>query len=266
MIGVLELEFLLKKYGVDSSVIVNNNGNVLEYGEYLEIKKVLDYLILEVGLNSKKIEKCPSVLYYNVNAVRRNYEFLTSSEISISSINNCLHVLSTDPNELEECYDYVLSKYGVDILNKQTSILKWPLAKIKRYETLFGDVLEPSALLSAIFYQKEEDEVFRIINVCKKYNFKIEGNVFKGTPVDIDNIIKICRDNDIEISGSMFRRSYAEVENIIRICKENNIEITGTVFRRSDKELEDLLVVSKKYNIKFSFSFIFSHKNRTFSL
>ena len=41
-----------------------------------------------------------------------------------------------------------------------------------------------------IFYQKEEDEVFRIINVCKKHNLKIEGYVFKGTSVDIDNIIK----------------------------------------------------------------------------
>ena len=122
MIGVFDLEVLLKSYGINCDNILDNNDKILSMGEYLGIKKVLDYLVLEIGLPIKNIEKCPSILYYNVDAVCTNYEYLRSTGITIDNVNNCLHILSTDPVDLSACYEYVLNNYGLEVLNKQTSI------------------------------------------------------------------------------------------------------------------------------------------------
>ena len=117
MIGVFDLEVLLKNYGIDYEKVLENNEKILSLGEYSDIKKVLDYLILELGLPTKNIEKCPSVLYFNVNAVRTNYEFLSSTGITMDNVNNCLHILSTNPNDLRDCYEYILNNYeGANLL------------------------------------------------------------------------------------------------------------------------------------------------------
>ena len=57
MIGVFDLEVLLKNYGIDYEKVLENNEKILSLGEYSDIKKVLDYLILELGLPTKNIEK-----------------------------------------------------------------------------------------------------------------------------------------------------------------------------------------------------------------
>ena len=57
MIGEITLEALCNQYGIDSSKVIRNNQNVLDFGEYLEIKKVLDYLVKELGISTKNLEK-----------------------------------------------------------------------------------------------------------------------------------------------------------------------------------------------------------------
>ena len=76
MIGSYELDELLSKYGVDASKVVSKNDNVLTYGEYQEIKNVLEFLVRECGISARNIEKCPSILSYNTQNIRENYEFL----------------------------------------------------------------------------------------------------------------------------------------------------------------------------------------------
>ena len=69
MIGVYTLKMLCEKYGLSSEKLVNKNNNILEYGKYHEIDKTLDYLVNELHINASNIEKCPSVLYKNVDAI-----------------------------------------------------------------------------------------------------------------------------------------------------------------------------------------------------
>ena len=88
MIGVFDLEVLLNSYGIDHEKVLDNNEKILSIGEYSGIKKILDYLLLEVGISAKNVEKCPSVLYFNVDAVRINYEFLSSTGITMDNVNN----------------------------------------------------------------------------------------------------------------------------------------------------------------------------------
>ena len=123
MIEEYNLKLLCDKYGVSADNIVNKNNNILSKGEYEDIDKTLDYLINELKVNKKNIEKCPSILYRNVNAIKDNIDFLKQNNVSFSTIESCLHVLSSEPNSLKDTYDYVEENYGVESINKTTSIL-----------------------------------------------------------------------------------------------------------------------------------------------
>ena len=63
MIEAYTLESLLKKYGIDATKVINKNNNILEYGEYQDIDKTLNYLVKELHINARNIEKCPSIMY-----------------------------------------------------------------------------------------------------------------------------------------------------------------------------------------------------------
>ena len=136
MIGEYTLERLCQKYNIDSKKLVNNNNNILTYGEYIEMDKTLNYLCNELKIVSKNIEKCPSVLYRNVNAIRNNVEFLKQQQISFNEVEECLHGLSSKPEEVKKTYDYVLNNYDLHNLNKITSILSCPVDIIKEVESL----------------------------------------------------------------------------------------------------------------------------------
>lgn len=110
MIEEYVLSDLLKQYGIDDKNVMKKNDNILDKGKYYNIKYSLDYLINELHISPKSIEKCPSIMYLNVYAIKTNYEFLVNNYIRINDIETCLHVLSTEPNQLRETYKYVLKK------------------------------------------------------------------------------------------------------------------------------------------------------------
>lgn len=130
MIEKYELSILLKKYGINPKKVIDKNENILTYGEYIDINNTLDYLVNELNINIIYIEKCPSIMYLNVSSIKSNVKFLKKNKIRFSSVENCLHVLSTTPEQLEETYEYVERKYGVNAIEKITSILKVPNDKI----------------------------------------------------------------------------------------------------------------------------------------
>ena len=60
MIGVDLLKLLLERYGIDPNKVIKNNENVLVKGNYDEIESVIKYLIGELKISPKNIEKEPS--------------------------------------------------------------------------------------------------------------------------------------------------------------------------------------------------------------
>ena len=70
MIEQTDLMKLLESYKIDYKKVINDK--VLDKGEYFGIKSVLEYLVNELKIYPKNIEKCPSILYLNVNEVRKN--------------------------------------------------------------------------------------------------------------------------------------------------------------------------------------------------
>ena len=123
MIGQYTLMMLCKKYGISSDKLVNKNNNILTYGEYQDIDSTLDYLVNILKISSNNIEKCPSILYRNVNNIREKFNFIRNCNIHFSNIESCLHVLSSESMELKATYEYVKENYGLDIINRLTSIL-----------------------------------------------------------------------------------------------------------------------------------------------
>ena len=123
MIGEYTLKILCDKYNISSENVINKNNNILTCGEYLDIDKTLNYLINELKVSKKNIEKCPSILYRNVDAIKKNIDYLKQQNISFSSIESCLHVLSTEPIDLKDTYKYIEENYGIEAINKNTSIL-----------------------------------------------------------------------------------------------------------------------------------------------
>ena len=123
MIGEYTLKILCDKYNISSKNVINKNNNILTYGEYLDIDRTLNYLINELKVSGENIEKCPSILYRNVDAIEKNIDYLKQQNVSFSSIESCLHVLAAEPIDLKDTYKYIEENYGIETINKNTSIL-----------------------------------------------------------------------------------------------------------------------------------------------
>ena len=186
MIEVYRLEDLLKKYGIDTNKILSKNNKILDRGEYQDIDRTLNYLINEVGISPRNIEKCPSIMYYAIDNIRGNYEFLIKQGVNISSIETALHILNTEPKILKETYYYVLDNYGNEYINSSTTILKVPVDRVIAIEKILSD---KSLILSAACSWNSVDEIEKIIKICKKYNIPITGSIFLRTADELEKSI-----------------------------------------------------------------------------
>ena len=247
MIEQTDLMKLLESYKIDYKKVMTDK--VLDKGEYFGIKHVLEYLVNELKIYPKNIEKCPSILYLNVNEVRKNYEFLKQQKININDVETCLHVLSTDNKDLKETYYYVLENYGLMTINRITSILRCNKDRIIDIEK-YG--LSKDVTISASVSRRTIYEIEKIIRICKKYNIEITGSVFKQNANEIEKIIEVCKKYNIEITGSVFLKSAEEIEKIIEVCKRYNIEITGRVFLKKSSSLQKTInFIIENYNERY---------------
>ena len=189
MIEEYSLKLLCDKYGVSKENIVNKNNNILTYGEYEDIDKTLDYLINELKVSKANIEKCPSILYRNVNAIKDNIDFLKQKDVSFSSIESCLHVLSSEPDSLKDTYDYVEENYGKESINKNTSVLSCNKDLVIAVEKLGLDKNWNLVIASCIkFGFKTLEEVENIVNSIE---FKKYPELFTSQTLAYGNIKEI---------------------------------------------------------------------------
>ena len=165
MVGEYTLKILCDKYNISSENVINKNNNILTYGEYLDIDKTLNYLINELKVSKKNIEKCPSILYRNVDAIKKNIDYLKQQNVSFSSIESCLHILSTEPINLKDTYKYIEENYGIEAINRNTSALSCNKELIIEVEKLELDKEWNLAIAVGItFGYNTLEEVIDIIN------------------------------------------------------------------------------------------------------
>ena len=250
MIAEEKLKEICDNYGIDYKKIINNN-NILIYGDITKIKAILDFLKDELNINSKNIEKCPSILYGEIDKIKENWAFLNKSDIKKFNVETCLHILATEPKELIKTYNYIRDNFGMKYINKNTSILSVSMYRIQNIEKAFSD-FSKLQIIQAAYSRFNIEEIKDIVEVCKENKIEITGNVFLKSAEEIKDIVKVCKENGIEITGSVFRRTAEEIKDIAEVCKENGIKITGGVFLRTAEEIKDIVEVCKENGIEIT--------------
>ena len=243
MVNREQFEEICNKYGLDSKKLIKNNENVLEKADYNSICYVLDFLRDNLKVTPNNIEKCPSILYLKIEAIKENWNFLNEKKINTRDVETCLHILSTDPEQLNKTYEYVSdeNRYGKKYIEQRTSILSVPVERIQETEEKCSELTKEN-ILSAANSRKDVDEIKKIEQVCK--------------------------DNEIEVTGNVFLRTAAEIKEIVEVCKENGIEITGSIFSKNSKQLkENIEYIKQNYGEEYLTTLIVSknlkHLQRT---
>ena len=253
MINRIQFEEICNKYGLDSKKLIKNNENVLEKADYNSICYVLDFLRDTLKVSPNNIEKCPSILYLKIEAIKENWNFLNEKKINTRDVATCLHILSTEPEQLKKTYEYVSdeNRYGKKYIEQITTILRVPVERIQEIEEKCPELTKEN-ILSAAISRKDIDEIKKIIKICQKNKIEVTGSVFNRTAEEIEKIIEVCKKNKIELTGNVFNRTAEEIEKIVEICQKNKIEVTGSVFKRTAEEIEKIVEVCQKNKIKIT--------------
>ena len=228
MIGEHTLEILCNKYNISKEKLVDNNNNMLSYGEFNEIDRTLDYLINSLKLSSSNIEKCPSILYRNTDNIKDNADFLKKQKISFSSIESCLHVLSTDPNQLIQTYNYVEKKYGTVTINAGPSILACSIDIIDSVEKL---------------------------GLNKEYNLAIAASISLGH-TKLENVKEIIKSDEYKKYPELFTSqtlAHAKLEDIQKIINSDEFKEHPELFTSqtlANAKLEDIQEIIKSDEFK----------------
>ena len=251
MVNREQFEEICNRYGLDSKKLIKNNENVLEKADYNSICYVLDFLRDTLKVTPNNIEKCPSILYLKIEAIKENWNFLNEKKINTRDVETCLHILSTDPEQLNKTYEYVSdeNRYGKKYIEQRTSILSVPVERIQETEEKCSELTKEN-ILSAANSRKDVDEIKKIEQVCKDNEIEVTGNVFLRTAAEIKEIVEVCKENGMEATGNVFRRTAAEIKEIVEICKENGIEVVGNVFNRTAAEIKEIVEVCKENGIE----------------
>lgn len=244
MVNREQFEEICNKYGLDSKKLIKNNENVLEKTDYNSICYVLDFLRDTLKVSPNNIEKCPSILYLKIEAIKENWNFLNEKKINTRDVETCLHILSTDPEQLNKTYEYVSdeNRYGKKYIEQISSILGVPVERIQEIEDKCQELTKEN-ILSAAISRKDVDEIKEIVEVCQKNGIEATGTVFNRTAVEIKEIVEVCKKNGIEITGSIFSKNSKQLKGNIEYIKQNYGEkyLTPLIVSKNLKHLQKTL-------------------------
>ena len=258
MIGEYTLLMLCQKYNIDSSKIVKKNNNILSVGDYNEIDKTLNYLINELKISSTNIEKCPSILYRNVNAIKYNVEFLKNKKINFNNIESCLHVLSSEPVELEKTFNYVTNNYGSEIINTNTSILSANVDAITYVENLNLPIRKNGNLPIAIALAWGSTSKEEIQKIIQSKEYKEHPEMFTSTTIahaKLEEIQKMIQSKEYKEHPELFTSqtlAHAKLEEIQKIIqspefKEHPEMFTSTTIAHAKLEEIQKIIQSPEF-------------------
>ena len=260
MIGNYTLAMLCEKYGIDATKIVKKNNNVLDLGEYSRIDYVLDYLVNELKIDARNIEKCPSILYRNVFQIKKNVLFLKSKDISFSDIETCLHVLTTEVDELKNTYNYVLENYGLSVIERITSVLSVPVSIIKDIESLNIGFENPSDNLRiAVGIEWGSTNVEEIVKIINSEEFKAHPELFTSTTLanaKLEDIKAIINSEEFKAHPELFTSqtlAHAKLEDIKAIINSEEFKTHPELFTSetlAHAKLEDIKAIINSEEFK----------------
>ena len=216
-------------------------NRIEESANYEELGKILNFLINNLHISKRSIEKCPSILYRKISSIRNNYLFLEDKKIYNYNVETCLHILSVNEKDLVDTYNYVEKEFGYDLINKNTTILKIKRDYIKNINETYGKYVDKETLLGICICSRNLKEIGKIINICTLKNVKITSSIFKQPPEEVTKIIDTARNYNLEITGSMFHQKANNLSKIVEYCKKLSIEPISSMFTCSFESIKEII-------------------------
>ena len=217
-------------------------------------------------ISQNNIEKCPSILYRNVSSIKDNIEFLKREKISFSNIETCLHVLSTDSSQLRTTYKYVVDNYGLESVNRNTSILsvnKDLIVDVENLNITYSDKADNLSLAAGISFGATTLEEIQKIMQSKEY--KEHPEMFTSQVLaraTLEEIQKIMQSEEYKEHPEMFTSTtlaHAKLEDISKLLgmdcwRDDRFKrlLTSSVVARSKSMLEKipkLIKMAEEYGI-----------------
>ena len=259
MISEQKLKGICEEYNINFENLIKTNQNILGLGNYAEIRKVLDYLRDNLKINPSNIEKCSSILYRNVFNIERNYKFLKEKNIHIKNVESCLHVLSNEPEELKETFEYVKENYGIKSLENNTSILAVSTDIIESVEDLNINFKNKNCNLTiAVGIEFGNTNLENVKAILSSQEYKEHPELFTSTTLahsDIDKIKEILSSQEYKEHPELFTSTtlaHSDIDKIKEILssqeyKEHPELFTSETLAHSDIDKIKAILSSQEY-------------------
>ena len=259
MISEYNFEILCHKYNLSKDKILKNNSSILKQGKFQEIDETLNYLINVLNISVRNIEKCPSILYRNVKQIKENVNFLNSKNLSILNIESCLHILSTESDELKKTYDYVFKNYGLQAIEKITSILSVSVDIISDVESLNIGFTNPIGNLAvAVGVEFGSTNINEVSKILQSKEYQEHPDMFTSTTLakaKLEDIQKIIQSKEYQEHPELFTSTTlakAKLEDIQKILQSKEYQEHPELFTSevlAKAKLEDIqkILQSKEY-------------------
>ena len=276
MINEQDLVALLWKYDINPDKMGIKFDRLIEMGNPSDIEYMLSYLRHDLGVPPRRIEKCPSILYCGLDNIEDNYKFLVENNFDVLRGSDCLHILSTDHEQLIETFNYVVSNYGFDYLYDIPSILRLPVSRIEEVEIASNGNLSKYGILSVCVnatamndkdernsYNKKIDELRSVIDTCNRYGIKYKdgGMIFRKSSDEIVEIINTCRKYGIDYrdGGIIFLSTPSDIEKIVEISLAHGIDYKdgGLLFSKSPDKILEIIMACLECDVSLNSGTVF---------
>ena len=259
MISEYNFEILCHKYNLSKDNFFKKNSSILKQGKFQEIDATLNYLINDLNINVRNIEKCPSILYRDVKQIKENVNFIKSKSLSFPNIETCLHVFSTESNELKKTYDYVFKNYGHQAIEKITSILSVSVDIISDVESLNIGFTNPIGNLAvAVGVEFGSTSINEVSKILQSKEYEEHPELFTSqvlAQAKLEDIQKILQSKEYEEHPEMFTSTtlaQAKLEDIQKILQSKEYQehpelFTSTTLAKAKLEDIQKILQSKEY-------------------
>ncbi len=153
--------------------------------------------------------------------IERNYEYLKSQNINIKDVESCLHVLSSEEDQLRDTFTYVKENYGVKSLESITSILAVDREIIRSIEDLNIKFKNKNGNLSvAVGIAFGTTTIENIQAILRSQEYKDHPELFTSTTLaqsNIERIQAILRSQEYKDHPELFTSQTLAHSNIEKI-------------------------------------------------
>lgn len=132
---------------------------------YNKIDATLNYLINELAIPTTYIETHHRIIYKNSDMLKKNVDVTKKLKITFEDLETFMKVISNDYRNIIDIYDYMINKFGINVINDNPKVLSWDMNTIKRIDSLNLPITKSDlmVIMEKVFQQKKDVEELNIV-------------------------------------------------------------------------------------------------------